>query len=166
MPRAVPAWLQALATFPPHGSWEELGDLLAERWEHGPSREAQVPLFRFLARFPTDERGGVWMGLVHGVETLRAYESELLGSLHRQPTEMTLLLLRRLANTGLSTVAQVPVADGYGPDRAVQGAGGGRRVPLRVAGQNGAAGAHQQDPQSLRRTERELCHGPMIHPPC
>lgn len=113
MTRTVSALLHALATFQPHDSWAEVDDLLAELWEHGPPIEALVPLFRFLERFPTDESAGVLMGLVHGLETYPAYESELVDSLRRQPTEMTLLLLRRLANTGQSTVAHVSVSTLY-----------------------------------------------------
>jgi hypothetical protein len=113
MARSVSSLLHALATFQPHESWVEVDDLLAELWEQGPPQEALLPLFRFLERFPTDNSGGVLMGLVHGIETFPAYEHELVDSLRRQPTEMTLLLLRRLANTGQLTVAQFRISDVY-----------------------------------------------------
>jgi hypothetical protein len=110
---SLPALLDALDSFQPHDSWLPLEDLLEELWELGPPADALVPLFRFLERFPEDESGGVLMGLLHGIETFPAYETELLDSLHRQPTEITLLLVRRIANTGQQTIAQRPVASVY-----------------------------------------------------
>ncbi|MBF9239812.1 hypothetical protein I2I05_20630 [Hymenobacter sp. BT683] len=105
--------LHSLDSFQPQDSWVQAEDLLAELWEHGPPADALVPLFRFLERFPVDESGGVLMGLMHGIESFPAYETELLDSLHRQPTEITLLLVRRIANTGQKSIAQHPVASVY-----------------------------------------------------
>ena len=110
---SLSALLHALDSFQPHDSWLALEDLLAELWELGPPSDALVPLFRFLERFPEDDSGGVLMGLMHGIETFSEYETELLDSLHRQPTEITLLLVRRIANTGQQTIAQHPVASVY-----------------------------------------------------
>ena len=111
--RSLSTLLHSLDSFQPHGSWSQVEDLLAELWELGPPAYALVPLFRFLERFPEDDSGGVLMGLLHGIETFPAYETELMDSLHRQPTEMTLLLVRRIANTGQQTIAQHPVASVY-----------------------------------------------------
>ena len=103
----------SLDSFQPRNSWLQLEDLLEELWELGPLLDALVPLFRFLERFPEDDNRGVLMGLMHGIETFPEYETELLDSLHRQPTEITLLLVRRIANTGQKTIAQQPVASVY-----------------------------------------------------
>lgn len=111
--RSLPTLLHSLDSFQPHDSWIQLEDLLAEVWELGPPADALVPLFRFLERFPEDESGSVLMGLLHGIETFPEYETELLDSLRRQPTEITLLLMRRIANTGQKTIAQHPVASLY-----------------------------------------------------
>jgi len=102
--------LRSLDSFQPHDSWMRLEDLLEELWELGPPADALMPLLRFLERFPEDDSGGVLMGLMHGIETFSEYETELLDSLHRQPTEITLLLVRRIANTGQKIIAQHPVA--------------------------------------------------------
>jgi len=105
--------LRSLDSFQPHDSWMRLEDLLEELWELGPPADALMPLLRFLERFPEDDSGGVLMGLMHGIEIFSEYETELLDSLQRQPTEKTLLLVRRIANTGQKTIAQHPVASVY-----------------------------------------------------
>ena len=86
---------------------------MAKLRELGPSVDALVSLFRFLERFFEDEGGGALMGLMHVTQTFATYETELLDSLHRQPTQITLLLMRRIANTGQKTIAQHPVANVY-----------------------------------------------------
>lgn len=111
--RSLSTLLHSLESFQPHDSWLPLEDLFMELWELGPPSGALVPLFRFLERFSEDDSGGVLMGLMHGIETFPAYETELLESLHRQPTKITLLLVRRIANMGQMTIAQHPVAGVY-----------------------------------------------------
>ncbi|GAB3879459.1 hypothetical protein GCM10028824_42990 [Hymenobacter segetis] len=59
MPRHITSLLHSLTTFQLPESRAELDDLLAELWEHAPTQEAPVLLFRFLERFPTDDIGGV-----------------------------------------------------------------------------------------------------------
>ena len=85
--------------------WLPLDHLLQELWAEGEPPEALIPLFRLLERFPEDESAGVLMGVLHGIESYPSYESELLDSLQRQPTDITFYLVRRIANTGQQTIA-------------------------------------------------------------
>jgi hypothetical protein len=48
---------------------------------------------------------------VHGVETFENYEQSLIDSLRRQPSEMGIVMLRRIFNTGASTVAGITFKD-------------------------------------------------------
>ncbi|UOQ79226.1 hypothetical protein MUN84_22580 (plasmid) [Hymenobacter sp. 5516J-16] len=89
--------------------WLDLEDLLQELWEVGEPPEALVPLFQLLERFPKDESNGVLMGVLHGIETYPSYEQELVESLQRQPTDITLFLVRRIANTGQQAIAGQPI---------------------------------------------------------
>jgi hypothetical protein len=81
--------------------WLTLDDLLHELWsEEGGPAEALVPLFRLLERFP--EEDGVLWGVMYAIKTYPNYEAELVQSLHRHPTYITVTMV---ANSGYSLLA-------------------------------------------------------------
>ncbi len=106
--RPISAILHDIEKFQPtdDGNWLALDDLLQELWseEEGPA-EALVPLFHLLERFPEEESAGVLWGVLHGIETYPNYEAELVQSLHRHPTGITVTMVRRMANSGYTLVA-------------------------------------------------------------
>lgn len=90
--------LQDISSFEPiSGSWLRLDDLLAELWHIGVQPSAMPTLFKVFERFPNDDGAGVLWSIVHGIENLDLpYETELLASLTRQPSEMGKIMLDRL----------------------------------------------------------------------
>ncbi|MDJ0367914.1 Con-6 family protein [Hymenobacter sp. H14-R3] len=100
--------LQDIKKFQPtaDGNWFTLHELVQELWteDEGPA-EALVPLFRLLERFPEDESAGVLWGVLHGIESYPNYETELVQSLQRHPTDLTVTMVHRMANSGYTLVA-------------------------------------------------------------
>ncbi|TVT39294.1 hypothetical protein FNT36_16700 [Hymenobacter setariae] len=110
--RPVPVILRDIENFQPteDGNWLALDDLLQELWteKEGP-REALIPLFQLLERFPEDESAGVLRSILHGIESYPEYEAELVKSLYRHPTDITVTMVRRIANSGQALVAGQPI---------------------------------------------------------
>ncbi|MDX2302982.1 MAG: hypothetical protein NW226_09280 [Microscillaceae bacterium] len=92
---------------PQDGNWLRLDALLNELWETGDEENYTDDLLKVFERFP-DEAGILW-SIVHGVESFSVYETELIDSLNRQPSEMGLLMLRRIKNTGTNTVGGIEI---------------------------------------------------------
>lgn len=93
--------LKYIAAFEPvSGIWLPLDDLLIELWAVGPPPALALPvLFGVFERFPEDDGAGVFWAIVHGIEALPFnYEPFLQESHSRKPSEMTEVMLMRLAN--------------------------------------------------------------------
>jgi hypothetical protein len=114
--RPTSAILQDIEKFQPTaaGNWLALEELVQELWaaDEGPV-EALVPLFQVLERFPEDESAGVLWGVLHGIESYPNYEVQLIHSLQRHPTDLTVTMVRRMANAGYTSVAGHPLASLY-----------------------------------------------------
>lgn len=94
--------LEDIANFEPvAGSWLPLDDLLNELWLSGEPSVGVLPtLFGVFERFPADDGGGVLWSIIHGVEALPYnYEPLLKESYSRVPSEMSKIMLARLANS-------------------------------------------------------------------
>lgn len=92
---------------PQDGNWLKLQALLTELWETGEEENFTVELLEVFERFPEEDGAGVLWSIVHGLEHFKTYEIELIESLNRQPSEMGLLMLRRIKNTGTRTVGGI-----------------------------------------------------------
>lgn len=106
--RSTSAILHDIEKFQPteDGNWLALDALLEELFMEDSPPEALVPLFQLLERFPKDESAGVLWSVLHGIETYHPhYEAELVQSLRRHPTDMTVTMVRRMVNSGYSLVA-------------------------------------------------------------
>lgn len=91
--------------FEPQGrNWFILETLVDELWETGEHENFTADLLKVFERFPEEDGGGVFWSIVHGLESFSTYEKELIASLDRQPSEMGLLMLRRIKNSGARTV--------------------------------------------------------------
>lgn len=90
---------------PQHGNWLRLDALLNELWTTGEQENFTADLLKVFERFPEEDGAGVFWSIVHGVERFKEYEKHLINSLNRQPSEMGLLMLRRIKNTGVKTIA-------------------------------------------------------------
>ena len=80
----------------------------------GMSREDLVALLGIFERFPEHDGHGIFWSIVHAVEAVPFdYESELLASVRRMPSEFNTLMINRIANTGQATIAGKSVDDIY-----------------------------------------------------
>lgn len=94
--------LKDIAQFEPVACmWLPLDDLLNELWLVGqPPIDALPILFGVFERFPEDDGAGVFWSIVHGVEALPYNYEPLLQESHgRTPSEMSKVMLVRLANS-------------------------------------------------------------------
>ena len=94
---------------PDDGNWSELDKLLSELWRTGDQENFTTDLLKIFERFPEEDGNGVFWSIVHGLESFRSYEQDLIDSLNRQPSEMALLLLRRIKNSGAATIAGMEI---------------------------------------------------------
>jgi hypothetical protein len=108
--------LQDIARFQPtaDGNWLALDALVQELWAEGEGpAEALVPLFQLLERFPEDKSAGVLWGVLHGIESYPQYEAQLVQSLQRHPTNLTVTMVHRIANSGYTSIASHPLDSLY-----------------------------------------------------
>jgi hypothetical protein len=94
---------------PEDGNWLRLDALLNELWESGDQEKFTTDLLSVFERFPHDDGAGVLWSIIHGVESFNSYERQLIDSLNRQPSEMGLVMLRRIKNTGTKTIAGIEI---------------------------------------------------------
>jgi hypothetical protein len=94
---------------PQDGNWLKLDTLLDELWKTGDQENFTTDLLRVFERFSEEDGAGVFWSIIHGVERFRTYETELIDSLNRQPSEMGLLMLRRIKNSGARTVGGIEI---------------------------------------------------------
>lgn len=94
---------------PEDGNWLRLERLLNELWESGDQEHFTNELLRVFEKFPDEDGAGVFWSIIHGVENFDAYEGQLIDSLNRQPSEMGLIMLRRIKNTGAKTVNGIEI---------------------------------------------------------
>jgi hypothetical protein len=82
---------------------------LEELWQTGDEENFTADLLGIFERFPEENGAGVFWSVLHGVEHFTSYEPDLINSLNRQPSEMGLLMLRRIKNTGIKIVAGIEI---------------------------------------------------------
>lgn len=107
MPRSVLSIAQDIATFVPDGgNWLPLDALIEELWNSGAPGRAIPELLSIFERYPEEAVDVAW-SVVHCLEALPAYEPELLKSLSRQPSELGIIMVGRLMNSGTTEVGGV-----------------------------------------------------------
>jgi hypothetical protein len=90
------------------GSWLSLDALLQEAATCAPDLAPAVePLLRLFERFPRHDGFEVFWSVIHLVESIPGYESALVDSVKRCPTEMGATMLRRLVRSGVERVGDV-----------------------------------------------------------
>jgi len=99
--RQVAEILKDIDRFTPEDdNWINLDYLLDELWATDEPKLGIVNMLKVLERFPDEDGGGVLWSIVHGLEHLNDYEQKLLDSLYRTPSEMGVIMIRRIENTG------------------------------------------------------------------
>ena len=94
---------------PQDDNWLRLDALLNELWETGEQEKFTKDLLRVFERFPEEDGNGVLWSIIHGLETFMSYEKELVDSLRRQPSEMGFIMLKRVKNSGSTTMGGVEI---------------------------------------------------------
>ena len=111
--------LQAIATFHPNRSpgtaegnaWLDLDDLVRALADtDAASDDAARALLGVFERFPRHDGFEVFWTLLHHVEALPGYETELIASVRRVPNLMGLTMMRRLFDSGVARIDGVDVA--------------------------------------------------------
>lgn len=95
---------------PQDGNWLQLDRLLNELWETGKQENFTGDLLRVFEKFPEEDGAGVFWSIVHGLENFSTYENELIESLIRQPSELGLIMLRRIKNSGIRTIGGIDIS--------------------------------------------------------
>jgi hypothetical protein len=73
-----------------------------------PDAVGQVAVwFRLFERFPEEDAYGMFWSVLHGIEGLTGYESELIASLRRRPTHFPVLMVNRMLNAGQSSIGDI-----------------------------------------------------------
>ena len=79
--------------------WLPLEDLLNELWEQESPQKGIKSLFKIFEKFPTEDGFGVFWSILHGIETFKNYEHNLIESLNFRPSLMGIIMLNRLENS-------------------------------------------------------------------
>jgi hypothetical protein len=109
--RNIEAIIKDIEEFVPiNDEWESLDELINEACSANDHRVAR-PLLGLLERNQDHDGYGVFWSIVHGLEALGNYETELAASVLRKPHEMSILMLNRMLNGGIQTIDGRPVLE-------------------------------------------------------
>lgn len=92
------------------GNWLLLDELVTELWESENPEIGIDALFGVFEKNPTDDGSGVFWTILHGLETME-YEQKLYDSLMEKPSHMTITMLKRIENSGSSTIAGKSISE-------------------------------------------------------
>jgi hypothetical protein len=95
---------------PVNEEWESLDELIDEACNAN-DRKAVKPLLGLLERNQDHDGDGVFWSIVHGLEGLGGYETELAASVLSKPHEMSVLMLNRMLNGGIQAIDGRPVLE-------------------------------------------------------
>jgi len=84
-----------------------LEDLLLEMSPSNLSAEEYCALFGLFERFPDHDGFGIFWSVLHMLEKSPRYESYLLESVQRKPSEFSLRMVARLINGGVTQIGSV-----------------------------------------------------------
>lgn len=69
--------------------------------------QATETLFNVYERFPLADGYGLFWSILHLLEKFPNYEPLLVQSIHRQPTEWSMLMINRILNTGRTHIDEI-----------------------------------------------------------
>lgn len=103
MERDAGAIIAGIRDFEPEGeNWSALDGLLVELFRASAGAQGIGAMLAVLERYPDDDGAGVFWAIVHGLESLPDYEPALVESVRRAPAELSLVMVGRLLNAGVS----------------------------------------------------------------
>jgi hypothetical protein len=92
---------------PSNGNWLGLDALLQELFLSGSAPLGIDAMLHVFERYPAEDGAGVFWAIVHGLESLPGYESRLVASVRRVPSDFALLMVNRLLNAECKEVGGV-----------------------------------------------------------
>ncbi|WP_447895382.1 hypothetical protein [Vreelandella sp. GE22] len=95
---------------PVNDEWESLDELIDEACNAN-DRRVFKPLLGLFERNQDHDGYGVFWSIVHGLEGLGGYETELAASVLSKPHEMSVLMLNRMLNGGIQAIDGRPVLE-------------------------------------------------------
>jgi hypothetical protein len=110
MPRTTTQIVHDIDQFVPvDGSWTHLDVLIGELFRQPITSECIAAALRVFERFPTEHGGGVLWSIVHGLESHPDYESHLVASVRRRPSELGVIMLHRILKIGQKDAGGVSI---------------------------------------------------------
>jgi hypothetical protein len=105
MPGPITQIIADIDAFQPmDGNWLGLDALLSDLFQSDSPESGMDAMFRIFERYPEEDGCGVFWSIVHGLESLPAYESKLVEAVRRVPTEFSLIMVYRLLNADCNEV--------------------------------------------------------------
>ena len=91
---------------------DRMDEILQELWATGAQERATAALFGVFERFPVGyDAYGVFWSILHGLEKLPDYETELIASVRRVPVEFNLLMINRVLNVDQTHIGETDLME-------------------------------------------------------
>src|SRR5438552_727026 len=109
MARSTAAIIGDIERFSPiETGWNPFGELLDELMASPTPEKGIDALLGVFERWPGAlTAGGFLFPVIHAIEELKGYEPHLLRSLRRKPSVLSVMLVNRLLNAGISKIENV-----------------------------------------------------------
>jgi hypothetical protein len=109
--RNIEAIIQDIDDFMPvNDEWKSLDELIEEACGAN-DRRLVKSLLGLFERFPDHDGYGVFWSIVHGLEAIGGYETDLASSVLSKPHELSVLMLNRMLNGGIHTIDGRPIIE-------------------------------------------------------
>lgn len=95
---------------PVDDEWDSLDELIGEACSANDQRFIK-PLLGLLERNQNRDGYGVFWSIVHGLEEMGGYETDLVASVLSKPHEMSVLMLNRMLNGHIQVIDGRPILD-------------------------------------------------------
>ena len=80
---------------------------ITEYFAHSDAAHHVQVWFRLFERFPEEDAYEMFWSILHDIEALPDYDSELIASLGRRPSRFPVLMVNRMLNTGQRSIGDV-----------------------------------------------------------
>ncbi len=96
----IVAALDAISSVDDEAQLKSLDRLIATFFTHPDAPKHVGVWFRLFERFPEDDAYEMFWSVLHGIEKLPNYETELIASIRRRPSEFPVRMVNRMLNAG------------------------------------------------------------------
>src|SRR5262249_59058044 len=109
--RQLVAAIDALSLVEATDDLSQLQDLADRYFTHPKSGDHLDVWFRLYERFPENDGGGGFWGILHGIESLPGSNEHVVASVRRKATHFPVLMVNRMLNAGITSVAGTSLVD-------------------------------------------------------